>query len=248
MFKNKQILLTIEDAILDVLIFWNSEGNQLVLPKFCLGNLNCFPLLSCAAGPWNCHSSKLIFFFILLYFLFVHLFIYFFSSPELCSGWAIVITFCPSSMHPSEHFQTTSPLKPPSQFCSDFIWSLLRLGERKIAKMVAVHWLRWQPCSYMVKSFKNRLQNWGCLGAESLYKSSGTGGQPKLLKWWSYMDVWPFYSEVKFASLCICMGPIHLYGKNVENFKRLFLWSPWASVAQISCVASLGQGNERLLK
>ena len=29
----------------------------------------------------------------------------------------------------------------------------------------------------------------------------------------------PFYGEVKFASLCICMGPIHLYGKNVENLK-----------------------------
>ena len=44
---------------------------------------------------------------------------------------------------------------------------------------------------------------------------------------------------------------MHLYGlhtfvwENVENFKRLLLW---ASVAQISCGASLGQGNERLLK
>ena len=30
-----------------------------------------------------------------------------------------------------QHFQTTSPLKPLSQICSNFIWSLLRLGERK---------------------------------------------------------------------------------------------------------------------
>ena len=30
-----------------------------------------------------------------------------------------------------------------------------------------------------------------------------------------------FYGDVKFASLCIYMGAIHLYGKNVENFKRL---------------------------
>ena len=35
-------------------------------------------------------------------------------------------------------FQTTSPLEPLGQFCSNFIWSLLRVGERKIAKMVAV--------------------------------------------------------------------------------------------------------------
>ena len=146
-------------------------------------------------------------------------------------------------------FQTTSPLKPLGQCCSNFMWSLLRFGERKIAKMVAVDWPRWPPCHYMVKPFKNLLlQNRGCLGAESLHKPSGTGGLPKLLKWWSYIIVWPFYGEVKFASVCICMGPVHLYGKNVENFKRLLLWSLWANVAQISCGASLGWGNERLLR
>ena len=35
-----------------------------------------------------------------------------------------------------------------------FMWSLLRLGEWKIAKMVAVHWPRRLPCPYMVKTFK----------------------------------------------------------------------------------------------
>ena len=59
---------------------------------------------------------------------------------------------------------------------------------------------------------------------------------------------WPFYGKVKFASLCICMGTIHLYGKTVENFKWLLLWSLLANVAQISCGASLGWGNEKLLK
>ena len=67
-------------------------------------------------------------------------------------------------------FQTTSPLEPLGQFCSNFIWSLLR--EWKFAKMVAVRWPRWTPCPYMVKTFKNLLlQNLGCLGAESLLKS-----------------------------------------------------------------------------
>ena len=143
--------------------------------------------------------------------------------------------------------QTTSPQKPLGQCCSNFMWSLLRLGERKIAKMVAVHWPRWPPCPYMVKTFKSLPQNRRCLWAEYLHKSSGTGGLPKLLKWWSYIDVWPFYSEVKFASICICMGPIHLYGKNVDSFKWLLLWSFWTNVVQISCGASLGQENERLL-
>ena len=116
-------------------------------------------------------------------------------------------------------FQMTSPLKPLGKCCSNFtcIWSLLRLGERKIAKMVAVHWPRWLPYPYMVKTFKNLLlQNQIGPGALSLHKSSGTD-LPKLLKWWSYVDVLPFYGKVKFASPCICMGPIYLYGKNVEN-------------------------------
>ena len=116
-----------------------------------------------------------------------------------------------------------------------------------------------------------------------------------------YIDIWPFYSKVKFASLCICMGKtfknlvlqnrgflvaeslhtmyiignwrsakvakimvvhwhltflpwdqfcflMHLYGKNIQNFKRLLLWSLWANFAQILYGASLGWGNERLLK
>ena len=33
-----------------------------------------------------------------------------------------------------------------------------------------------------VKTFKNVLQNRGCLVAESLHKVSGTGGLPKLVK------------------------------------------------------------------
>ena len=144
----------------------------------------------------------------------------------------------------------TFPLKPQSQFCSNFIWSLLRLGEWKIAKMVAVHWLRWPPYPYMVKTFKNLLlQNRGCLGDESLHKSSGTGGLANLLKWWSYIDVWPFYSDVKFASLYICMGAIHLYGKNVENFKQL--QTPLKPLGQ--CCSNfkwslLGAGEQKIAK
>ena len=41
------------------------------------------------------------------------------------------------------------------------------------------------------------------LGAESLHRSSGKGGLPKLLKWWSYIDVWPFCGKVKFAAVCL---------------------------------------------
>ena len=33
----------------------------------------------------------------------------------------------------------------------------------------------------------------------------------------------PGLSLTFFASVCICMDPIHLYGKNVDNFKHLLL-------------------------
>ena len=127
------------------------------------------------------------------------------------------------------------------------MWSLLGAGKWKIAKMVAVQWPRWPPCPYVVNTFTNLLlQNRGCLGADSLHKLPGTGGLPKLLKW-SYIDVWPFYGEVKFASICICMGPIHLYGKNVDNFK----WPALKPLGQ--CCSNfiwrlLGAGERKIAK
>ena len=137
-------------------------------------------------------------------------------------------------------FQTTSPLEPLGQFCSNFIWSLLRVGERKITKIVAVHWPRWPPRPYMEKTFKNLLlQNRECLWAEPLQESSGTEGLLKLLKELSYIDVWPFYGKFKFASLCICMG---------KTFKNLLLQNRACLMAE-SLRISLGtRGLPKLLK
>ena len=41
---------------------------------------------------------------------------------------------------------------------------------------------------------------------------------------------------------------MHLYGKNVQNFKQLLLWSLWANFAQISYGASLMWGERKLAK
>ena len=67
------------------------------------------------------------------------------------------------------------PLRSATFFRGDWSWN--------ISKMVAVHWPRWLPCPYVVKTFKNLLlQNRGRLGAESLHNSLETGGLPKLLQ------------------------------------------------------------------
>ena len=50
-------------------------------------------------------------------------------------------------------------------------------------------------------------------------------------QWQNFLQepcIWPFYGKVKFSSVCICMSPIHLYGKNVDNFK----WPPLKPLGQ----------------
>ena len=47
-------------------------------------------------------------------------------APYICMGKMLRI-------------QTTSPLKPLGLCCSNFMWSLFRFGERKIAEMVPVN-------------------------------------------------------------------------------------------------------------
>ena len=74
----------------------------------------------------------------------------FVSSPEpKAPRWAISkpVTLA-SVVRPSVHqpFQTSFPLKPLGQLNSNFIWRLLRMGERKFVQMFLVTWPRWSPC------------------------------------------------------------------------------------------------------
>ena len=142
-----------------------------------------------------------------------------------------------------DHFSSVvRPCVRPLTFSNDFSSEAAEpiLGERKIAKMVAAHWPRWPPRSYMVKTFKNLLlQNRERLGAEPLQESSGTGGLPKLLKELSYVDVWLFYGKVKFASLCICMG---------KTFKNLLLQNRACLMAESLHISSGTGGLPKLLK
>ena len=106
-----------------------------------------------------------------------------------------------------------------AKFAQISYYAFLSQWKERLLKMVAVGRPRWPPCPYMVRPFKNLLlQNWGCLGAKSVHKSSGTGDLPKLLKRLSYVDIWPFYGKVKFASLCICMSPITFIWENCWEF------------------------------
>ena len=95
--------------------------------------------------------------------------------------------------------------------------------EMKLAKIVVVHWPRWPPCPYMVKTFKKlRLQNRGRLQAESLHKSSGTGGLPKLLKWWSYIVVWFFTARSSLLPYAFVWAQYIFYRKNLLIFSNDF--------------------------
>ena len=113
-------------------------------------------------------------------------------------------------------FLMTSPLEPLGQCCSNFILSLPGTGKWKIARMVAIHWPRWPPCPYMVKSFRNLLlQNCGCCVAQSLHKSSGTGGLSIMSKimviHWHLTFLWR-------GQVCFCM---HLYGPHTFVWEKM---------------------------
>ena len=113
---------------------------------------------------------------------FLGIFTYSFSSPELCSGWAIVITFR-SCVHPSVNIFKRLLLWSRWANFAQISYGASIGWRNEILLKVAVSWPRWPPCPYMVKTFKNLfLQNRGCLVAVSLHKSSGMGGLPKLLK------------------------------------------------------------------
>ena len=136
---------------------------------------------------------------------------------DLFTLWSILLPYAFVWEKCSE-FQTTSPLEPLGQFCSNFIWSLLRVEERKIAKMVAVHWPRWPPRPYMVKTFKNLLlQNRECLGAEPLQESSGTRGLPTLLKELSYVDVWSTARSSLLPYAFVWEKPLKIFISETEH-------------------------------
>ena len=128
------------------------------------------------------HPLYLFFFFSLIHYLFFSFILFLahlsYAQDELL--WSLFVLL--PSLRPLT-FSRLLLWSPRANFAQISYGASLGWGERKIAKMVAVHWPRWPPCPYMVKTFKNLLlQNRGCLGAESLHKSSGMGGLPKLLK------------------------------------------------------------------
>ena len=150
-----------------------------------------------------------------------------------------------ASVHPSNNIFKWLLLWSCWASFAQVIWSFLRLGKQKIAKIVMVCWLRWLPCPCMVKTFKNLLlQNRGCLEAESLHKSLGKGGLPKLLKWWSYIDIWPFYGEVKFASPFVCMGPYICMGKMLRISNNFSSEASGPMLLKFQVEPPLGRGTK----
>ena len=86
------------------------------------------------------------------------------------------------------------------------MWSLLGKGERKFIQMVQVTWPSWPPCPYMVKTFKNLLQNQKSYELETWHVALGTYALQSLYKWWPWDDLDLFYGKVKLGHLYVWMG------------------------------------------
>ena len=145
-----------------------------------------------------------------------------FSSPELKAHWwayhmarenvclsvslLVCVSVCP-------HFQTSSPPEPLGRLSSNFMWSILGVGERKFVFFVQVTWPRWPNFPYGVKLKKNLLlrNRWADLD-ETWYVACGTWAHHSLYKLWPLDDLDLFYAKVKFGNLGISMGK----NQNVE--------------------------------
>ena len=106
----------------------------------------------------------------------------------------------------------SSSLKPREQFSKDFH---IRPAVKRVLTAYSngsVPFYKMAAMPIYGKALKNLLlQNQKSFEAESWYISSGTQGLPCLFKWWSCVDLWPFYGKVKFAPTYICVW------ENVEN-------------------------------
>ena len=101
--------------------------------------------------------------------------------------------------------------------------------------MVQVTWPRWPPCPYMVKTFKNLLQNQKSYDLETWHVALGTQALQSLYKWWPWVDLDLFYGKVKFGPLCFCMGK-RLNNGFFRNYCRLWFetsnrWPKWQEVS-----------------
>ena len=75
----------------------------------------------------------------------------------------------------------------------------------------------------MVKAFKNLLlQNRGCLGAESLHNSSGTGGLPKLLNDGCTLTFDLFTARSSLLSYAFVWAPYICMGKMLRISNDFF--------------------------
>ena len=132
---------------------------------------------------------------------------------------------------------------------ANFIWSFLGAEEWKIAKMIAILWPRWPPCPYMVKPLKiffsrtedtlglNLCTNhWG----SEVYQSCSNDGRRLTF------DL--FTVRLSLLPYVFCMGPIHLYGKNVDKFQMTPPLKPLDQCCSNFMWSLLGAGERKIAK
>ena len=147
-------------------------------------------------------------------------------------------------------FQTTSPLKPLCQICSNFMWSLLRLGEEKITEMVAVRWPRWPPCPYMVKK-PLKIDCSRTEDAFGLNICTNHRAQEIYLSCWNACRTLTFDLFTSRSCLLPCAfvwAPYICMGQLLRISNNFSSEAAEPNLLKISYGASVSQRNERFLK
>ena len=93
--------------------------------------------------------------------------------------------------------------------------------------MVAVHWLKWPPCPYIVKKKPSNIFFSRTKGALGLNLCTNHRGWEVYSKWWSYFDVWMFLQQ---GQICF---PVHLYGPGTFVWKKCRAFQTTSSVKKV---------------
>ena len=81
------------------------------------------------------------------------------------------------------------------------------MGELKFIQNGPGHMTKMAAMPLYGKNLKNLiLWNQKAYDLETWYVASGARVLPSLFKWWPWVDLDLFYGNVKFGSLCFCMG------------------------------------------
>ena len=101
-----------------------------------------------------------------------------------------------------QHFKTSLASEATGPIKAKFYVEPLWVGEMKVPSIGHGYITKMAAMLYMVITLKNLHSNWTADDLETWCAALGTPALPNTFKWRSKVELWPFYANVSFGSLC----------------------------------------------